>query len=265
MIRAVFMDLDGTLLDCANGKSGISARSRGVFRRLKEQGIALFVASGRSVSFIPEAVRGAGFDGYVLANGAEIWAGDHVVAAHTLDPELMRRITQDLEQEKIEYALQIPGGTWMSRKREHILPYFKEYLFDERFLTESPLAECLDRVMKLELYVFPEQYERCREILEPLDMMYTPKTHGLEAYSRNVSKGTGTAEILRHFDIGQDESMCFGDEQNDLEMFRSAGWAVAMGNACEAVKGQADDVCGCVGEDGVAAYLEQWFYINQIK
>ncbi len=61
------------------------------------------MASGRLVSFIPSTVRDAGFDGYVLVNGADV------------------------------------------------LPYFRQYMFDETFLIERPLQECLGQVMKLEL------------------------------------------------------------------------------------------------------------------
>ncbi len=263
MIKAVFMDLDGTLLDCANGRCGISDYSREVFGRLKSQGILLFVASGRSVSFIPPTVRDVGFDGYVLVNGADVQVGEQVLSVHTLDPQLTYQVTRLLEEEKIEYALQIPGGTWMSKERSHILPYFRQYMFDETFLIERPLQECLGQVMKLELYVFPEQYEYCKKILGPLDYMYTPELNALEAYSKTVSKGSGAEEIFQYLGLDRSEGMCFGDAQNDLELFQTAGWAVAVGNAHGLVVERADDVCRCVWEDGVAEYLDQWFLQNK--
>ena len=89
-----------------------------------------------------------------------------------------------------------------------------------------------------------------------------PENNALEAYSRTVSKATGARELMDHLGIDRAETMCFGDAQNDLELFRMAGWSVAMGNACEEVRKQADDVCGCVGEDGVARYLERYFFQN---
>ena len=74
MIRAVFLDLDGTLLDCTGGKDRLSDYTLRVFERLKQAGIHLFTATGRSLSFLPESVGGAGFDGWVLVNGGCVWA-----------------------------------------------------------------------------------------------------------------------------------------------------------------------------------------------
>ena len=51
--------------------------------------------------------------------------------------------------------------------------------------------------------------------------------------------------------------MCFGDDYNDLELSRLAGWSVAMENGIRALKDQADDVCGRAVQDGVAQYLEK--------
>ena len=40
-------------------------------------------------------------------------------------------------------------------------------------------------------------------------------------------------------------------------MLKFAGWGVAMGNACEECKSQADDVALTNDEEGVAEYLEE--------
>ena len=46
--------------------------------------------------------------------------------------------------------------------------------------------------------------------------------------------------------------------ENDLEMFRMAGFAVAMGNAAEAVKRAAQATTLSNDEDGVAAAIERY-------
>jgi hydroxymethylpyrimidine pyrophosphatase-like HAD family hydrolase len=47
---------------------------------------------------------------------------------------------------------------------------------------------------------------------------------------------------------------------NDLEMFRKAGFRVAMGNASEAVKRAADAVTRSNEEDGFAAAIERFVF-----
>ena len=51
----------------------------------------------------------------------------------------------------------------------------------------------------------------------------------------------------------------FGDGLNDIEMFKCAGTAVAMGNALPEVKKHADIITTHVDEDGV------WNGLKQLK
>ena len=52
-----------------------------------------------------------------------------------------------------------------------------------------------------------------------------------------------------------DQAMAFGDGNNDIEMLKTVGRGVPMGNASMELKAAADDVCGDVAEDGIYSYL----------
>lgn len=52
--------------------------------------------------------------------------------------------------------------------------------------------------------------------------------------------------------------MAFGDGENDLPMLRHAHIGVAMGNADEFVKKQADYVTDSVDEDGILTALKHF-------
>ena len=71
-------------------------------------------------------------------------------------------------------------------------------------------------------------------------------------------KDKGMDAILEHFDIKLEETMAFGDGENDLSMLRHANIGVAMGNAGDYVKGQADYVTSSVDEDGIVTALEHF-------
>ena len=53
--------------------------------------------------------------------------------------------------------------------------------------------------------------------------------------------------------------MTFGDEENDFETIAQAGVGVAMGNAIPQIKQVANAETLTNNEDGVAAYLKQYF------
>jgi Cof subfamily protein (haloacid dehalogenase superfamily) len=57
--------------------------------------------------------------------------------------------------------------------------------------------------------------------------------------------------------VPNDEIMVLGDMDNDLEMFRKAGFGVAMGNASDSVKRTAQAITLSNDEDGFAAAIER--------
>ena len=55
------------------------------------------------------------------------------------------------------------------------------------------------------------------------------------------------------------DSICFGDGPNDVEMFETVGYSIAMGNAIDVIKDRADEICLSVLQDGVACKLKELF------
>lgn len=82
--------------------------------------------------------------------------------------------------------------------------------------------------------------------------------HFLDVIPPTGGKDRGLDAILDHFGIPLEESMAFGDGENDLSMLVHAGIGVAMGTASDEVKAQADYAAPSVDEDGVARALEHF-------
>jgi Cof subfamily protein (haloacid dehalogenase superfamily) len=77
-----------------------------------------------------------------------------------------------------------------------------------------------------------------------------------------IDKGRLIALLAGRLGIPRAEVFVLGDMENDLTMFREAGFAVAMGNAVDAVKHQANAVTLSNDEDGFAAAIEQHVFGN---
>ena len=84
----------------------------------------------------------------------------------------------------------------------------------------------------------------------------------LEFASPRVTKGTGLAFVAARLGFGPEETVAFGDGENDVELLEWAGYGVAVANAHARVLELADHVCPSVDEEGVAAVLEAWVALH---
>jgi len=80
----------------------------------------------------------------------------------------------------------------------------------------------------------------------------------VEVVNPQVSKARALAIVADRLGVAQAEVCAIGDNLNDEDMVRWAGFGVAMGNAPEALKAVAKHVTGTIGEAGVAQVIERF-------
>ena len=117
------------------------------------------------------------------------------------------------------------------------------YMGEEKVL--RPLAEHLLKIFgkSIEIKLAPENYMNCYflTILHPL----SDKAHAL-------------GKVHEYLKVDANNTTVFGDGLNDIGMFKLAGTAVAVNNALEAVKNEANIVLEETNdEDAVAKYLQK--------
>jgi Cof subfamily protein (haloacid dehalogenase superfamily) len=80
----------------------------------------------------------------------------------------------------------------------------------------------------------------------------------LEFASPLVTKGAGLAFVAEHLGFAAEETIAFGDGENDIELLEWAGFGVAVANAHRRVLELADWVCPSADEEGVAQAIEAY-------
>ena len=75
--------------------------------------------------------------------------------------------------------------------------------------------------------------------------------------AKAATKGAALQAACNHLGIDRSETVAFGDAENDLEMFRAAGAAVAMGQADDATKAAATFVTKPNTEAGVGYAIDR--------
>lgn len=254
MIKAIFFDIDGTLLSFKT--HAMSPATLDALHTLHEKGIKLFLATGRHKSMIRPVRELFPFDGCITLNGQYCFCGEQVlrkVPIARCDVEQLVELTSRgefpcifLEEEDCYLNQDDP----------------KAQVFPQQLFIPLPSLDDPRRALGQELYqvvVFlPEEREHLltdhTQFLNP--MRWHPDF--IDVIANGGGKDQGMDAILNHFGIDRAHTMAFGDGENDLPMLRHAAIGVAMGNAGPAVKAQADYVTAGVDEDGIVHALKHF-------
>ena len=251
MIKAVFFDIDGTLVPF--GQEAVDDSVLAALDRLRSRGIKVFVSSGRPIYFIKN-LKDYPFDGYVCCNGGIVFVDGKVVFSKPMDPEDVRSVVRVSEENRVGcYAF--AGESRMLNFRSELSDMLGECLH----IGEPPVGD-LDEFIRQPIYQFTiYATEEMAEILYAPAVKHSifPRWHPrfMDITPDDVSKADGIARIAEIFGWKMDELMAFGDGGNDIPMLRAVGTGVAMGNAEDYVKEEADYVTSDVRDGGIVNAL----------
>ncbi|MDQ0242939.1 Cof subfamily protein (haloacid dehalogenase superfamily) [Bacillus fengqiuensis] len=282
--KAIFLDMDGTILDHYNK---VSIHTKEIIDELRSQGIFVFIATGRAVDEIEELVPpGFQVDGFITSNGMAGYVGKEVVFKHSLSLELVETIIEQARRNKVYYELFPYGTSRVTLKQDK--PYVEDEIRDPK-PDSVGINEWLSRKQAIKeeiawkdniegnefskFYFFARTTEHINRWKNELDKIkqeidFTTSissNHNVEVMVANVNKATGIKQMLKHFDLSEDEILAIGDSDNDLPMLQFASFSVAMKNAPDHIKEIADDITDFTcDEDGVYHYLKSRFNMINI-
>jgi Cof subfamily protein (haloacid dehalogenase superfamily) len=98
---------------------------------------------------------------------------------------------------------------------------------------------------------------RIRTIPMPINTVFSEETY-LEILPVGSSKGVALEFVAARLEVPVSQVIAVGDNLNDLEMLRTAGLGVAMGNAPEALRMAADVVTRTNDEEGLRDVIERF-------
>ncbi|MBE5746742.1 MAG: HAD family phosphatase [Clostridiales bacterium] len=81
----------------------------------------------------------------------------------------------------------------------------------------------------------------------------------IEIVNTKYSKGTAVETLAKTYGIPLEKTIGIGDQTNDLPMIQTAGLGVAVKNADDGLKAEADYVCDLTHEEDAVAYIIEKF------
>lgn len=253
MIKAVFFDIDGTLVSFKTHE--VPQSTIEALDLLRKKGIKVFIATGRHYTSINN-LGDLKFDGYVTLNGGYCFAGeDKVIYKHSIPDRDIEALIRYMEtEESFPCAFVQEKEIFMNYKDETVEEIFNMLNFPEPPI--RPMDEIRGKTAYQLVSFFTAEQEK--KIMTILSNCESTRWNPLftDVVPAGSSKRVGIDKMLEYFRIPLNECMAFGDGGNDVAMLQHAGIGIAMGNAEDDVKQYADYITDSVDEDGIFKALK---------
>ena len=253
MIKAIFFDADGTLI--SHKQNAVPESTRKALAALQQKGIRCILATGRHITEVEVLpIRDIPFDGYVTVNG-QLCLDEHKqpLSDSPIAAEAMPAIVRHFREKKIPIMLKEEDKIYINCVTDRLRATQAD------ISTAVPeLGEYSGKPIYQAVYYIPAEEEEMLRELRPHCFFTRWHRSGIDLIEKNGGKVRGIREYLDRLGISTEETMAFGDGHNDIEMLRFAAIGVAMGNAGDEVKQQADYVTTGVDEDGISLALQHF-------
>ena len=273
-IKLVASDLDGTLL---NTDKHLSKKTFDAINRLLLEDIIFVPSTGRSLHSVPKFIKDIPSLKYLItSNGAVI---NHLptnsnIASFNLSPAIVTSIIEIIRSNDImieafskgfaycdentmnnlsRYGVFGSHADYVLKTRTHVKNI---YTFFEENINHIENINLIFKDLNLRTYIFDILSKELSECIT------SSSPYNLEIASPFASKGKSLKHLCSLLKINMDHVMCFGDGENDIDMFEICQFSFAMENSQNNVKLKASYLAPHCNEDGVAKILDDYIFHN---
>lgn len=256
MIKAVFFDIDGTLISF--GTHRVPDSTVEALEKVHAKGIRIFIATGRPkriINNLGQLEERNLIDGYVTINGSYCFLEGKVVYKESIPQEIVRLVGDYCREHQVPCIVSTETEIYVTRPDEQFRYIFYDYLHVDKMQVVDYDQFLSKQIFQLTPFFTTEQEQEIRPLLKKCSIA---RWHPAFVDITGGTKEHGIQQMLPILGLDRSEIMTFGDGGNDRGMLRFAGIGVAMGQASDDVKSAADYVTDSVDEDGVAKALRKF-------
>ncbi len=261
-------DLDGTLL---NRQAKLTPCSEQLIRGLIEKGMLFTVATARSQSAIGYLeqldirIPSIHLNGVLMYDHSRRQYIDCVPMGTRVSLEIIRILKS---YDRMSFVYKFDSDCGINVEFEKLSNDVERNFFEARKNNDYKSFRQIPDITvsdedKVIYFTMVDTYERLYPICSEISKLTGAKAtlysdnysdmYFLEVFSSKATKANGVKKLKEL--LGADRVVAFGDNLNDLEMLKNADYGIAVGDAVEAVRREANLVIGRSDEDGVARYL----------
>lgn len=256
-------DLDGTLLSTKNDVSDFTIAQ---IARIKNDLRVILVSARmpRAMTYLQKRL-GIEDQAIICYNGAYILDGEKEILSVTIALDLLEKIYQLAEPYGIKLGLYYKDEWYVEENSERVEKEIKYTKNKPAFRStaktfldwQSRAITGAHKVMLMgDKHTTDQLYQDLEIQFSNEIAIYRSNDTLIELAPKSVSKLTAIQSLLQAEETLKDV-LAFGDNYNDFDMLKYAGYGVAVGNGRESVKKIADYVCAENTQDGVAKFVKE--------
>ena len=259
MIKLVATDIDGTIL-IPEGQ--FTQGVKDCVKKLCEKGIKVVLITGRMNAAAKLIADDLNLSTPVVSyHGGLIAADDKILYERYLTKAQCEKVLEWAKSENIHINLYNDDILYS----ESVCPEIERYCNN---LHTKFTVKNFDEIDKLKInkllaidYNNPKKIDRFeKELPKMFSDLYIVKStpYFLEFSNKEASKYCAVKFLQKYWGLETDEILTIGDQNNDIALLKAGGLKVAMGNATEELKREADYVTDSVYEDGFVKAMEKF-------
>lgn len=265
MIKAVFIDIDDTLL---NSNREITKETKEAISKCIKKDIKIILTSGRSRKEAIDYQKEFETSPYIISsNGASCYdqEKDKEIYNETIEKEIVLATLKYCQENEYRIRLNykdelvLNKATYPDEKDKEVsIDELEKIAKNEEIVQFSVSDSNLEKMQEFKEYL--KQNFKDVKIENESKRLKNPelkpsKNYYCDITSKKVSKGNAVKSICKYLKINVDEIITIGDGENDISMFEITPNSVAMANAVPLAKQKAKYQTKSNDENGVAFIL----------
>lgn len=278
--KLIAIDIDGTLL---KNDESISEETKKAIKRCDDNGVKVCLCTGRNVKNTVKVVKqlnnGTPF---VSADGAVFYdtKNNKVIKEYLIKEDTLREITTLADKynlymefcSKDNYIKYVKnsdlekycyGGVAKSVKQKLHHHFIKHVRYTKNM--DTFIRDNKNNINQFLIGGPKEELDKLKENLEhtnfsDVDIRYDLWEEYIFIVVKGCTKANGLNILSEYYNISVENMISIGDQMNDIDMIKSAGLGVAMGNAHKQIKECARFITKTNEEDGVAYVINKFIF-----
>lgn len=261
--KAVFVDIDGTIIDTINGMDNPSEKTYYAFNELTKNHY-VFLCSGRCEATFPLGVKKLVKTGYVGSNGQCAYVNDKCIYYKPIDEELVKKMKEFVKEKNGVLFRMIPDAKYRKVYNTGLYKKFIElYSLEDNYIEDD---DGLDATLLVPLLKNKQEEKELYERFgSKLDIRQEVGFLAYDVGKIGESKGNTVSKVLEYLGLDKEDAYCYGDGINDIEMMKACKHSVCMANGNEEVKKIAENITEGVQEDGFYNSLLRYGLIKPME